>query len=199
MNLFDGITPSYTFRLKIEQGDRIVLDTAIVTRADTDEITKAKKTVQRLLNEYTPAIKPSVPALNPEVEQTAALVLPELEISGCPSQDPDNDPPEEEVTAEQLPHEKPPQGARGLLRLHCKECGKIFGTFLRGYQTEVACRCGHRIDLTAPLARYRFTCPYCEKETWGLTNLEDPEITVRCKCGGDVDLRWNPKAREYQN
>lgn len=45
------------------------------------------------------------------------------------------------------------------------------------------CKCGHPIDLTAPLARYRFTCPYCEKESWGQTNLEDPDITVRCKCG----------------
>jgi len=47
------------------------------------------------------------------------------------------------------------------------------------------------------VARYRFTCPYCEKESWGLTNLEDPNITIRCKCGGDVDLRWVPKAKEY--
>lgn len=86
-----------------------------------------------------------------------------------------------------------------MLRLRCKECGNTFGIFLREYQTEVLCRCGHSIDLTAPLAKYHFTCPYCEREKFGKTNLEDPEITVRCNCGGDVDLRWNPKAREYQN
>lgn len=52
--------------------------------------------------------------------------------------------------------------------------------------------------LTIPLARYRFNCPYCGKETWGQTNLEDPEITTRCKCGGNVKLRWDSKAKEYQ-
>ncbi len=32
-----------------------------------------------------------------------------------------------------------------------------------------------------------------------MTNLEDPEITIRCKCGMDVDVIWAPKAKEYQN
>lgn len=71
---------------------------------------------------------------------------------------------------------------------------------MRERQSEVDCRCGHHIDLTAPLARYRFTCPYCEKEAWGKTNLEDPEITARCPgCGEEVKMRWNPSEREYQN
>ena len=90
-----------------------------------------------------------------------------------------------------------PEGARGLLRLRCPECGSTFGTFLKERQRDIACKCGHRIDLTAPLARYRFTCPYCEKDTWGQTNLEDPEITLRCRCGMDVDVMWVPKAKEY--
>ena len=94
---------------------------------------------------------------------------------------------------------KKSDGAKGLLRLRCPACGNVFGTFLRERQSGVAYKCGHSIDLTAPLARYRFTCPYCEKETWGLTNLEDPEITIRCKCGGDVDLRWVPAVKEYRN
>lgn len=87
----------------------------------------------------------------------------------------------------------------GLLRLRCPACGSTFGTFLREYKTQFPCRCGHAIDLTVPLSRCRFTCPYCEKEYRGQTNLEDPAILIRCKCGGDVDLSWNPKAREYQN
>ena len=53
---------------------------------------------------------------------------------------------------------------------------------MRSRQSEIACRCGYHIDLTAPLARYRFICPYCEKETWGRTNLEDPEITEEFIC-----------------
>lgn len=198
MSYFDGFTPTYTFQLRIERDDRIILDTAIAARADADGVAKAKKTIQRLLNEYTPVIKPPVQAKDAEPEQ-AAPVLPEPEDSGTPDQDPDDDPPVAEETAEPLPNEKPPQGARGLLRLHCKECGNIFGTFLRGYQTEVACRCGQPIDLTAPLARYHFTCPCCEHEGYGKTNLETPGIEVRCKCGCDVNLLRNPKAREYQN
>ena len=58
---------------------------------------------------------------------------------------------------------------------------------------------GHHIDLTIPLARYHFTCPYCEKKTFGRTNPEDPNITIRCKCGGSIDLCWVPKAKEYRN
>lgn len=92
-----------------------------------------------------------------------------------------------------------PEGAKGLLLLYCRECGNIFGTFLREYQSEITCRCGHHIDLTVPLARYRFTCPYCQHEGWGKTNSEDPEIEVQCKCREMVTVRWNPDAREYQN
>lgn len=60
-------------------------------------------------------------------------------------------------------------------------------------------KCGHHIDLTIPLARYHFTCPYCEMERWGWTNLEDTNISVKCKCGGTVDMQWTPKAKEYRN
>ena len=95
--------------------------------------------------------------------------------------------------------DKRPEGARGLLRLYCRECGNTFGTFLKELQSEITCRCGHHIDLTVPLARYRFTCPHCGKESWGKTNLEDPELTARCICGEDVVMRWNSKEREYQS
>ena len=57
MSLFDGLTPTYTFRLQIERSDRTILDTAITTKATADEITKAKRSVRRLLDEYAPTIK----------------------------------------------------------------------------------------------------------------------------------------------
>ena len=172
---------TYTFSLCIDRGGRTIVDTTVEVPDTREGIAKARRTIQRLMNEYAPTPKAPEPAgLNPESQPPADPLL-------------------AAETAPASPPEKKPEGARGLLQLHCKECGRTFGTFLREHQTEVDCKCGHQIDLTTPLARYRFTCPYCEKETWGQTNLEDPEITIRCKCGGDVDLRWNPKAREYQN
>lgn len=200
MSYYDGFTPTYTFSLCIERSDRTIIDTTIIAKATADEIARAKRTVQRLLTEYTPTIKApeQVPTPPPESDTPA---LPEPEAQD-PAADQRQDEPAEAAAPPQsaapVPAKKP-EGARGLLRLRCPECSNTFGTYLRDYQTEIQCKCGHHIDLTAQLARYRFTCPYCEKETWGQTNLEDPEITIRCKCGGDVDLRWNPKAREYQN
>ena len=263
MSDFDGLTPTYTFRLQIERSDRTILNTAINAKATADDIAKAKKSIRRLLDEYTPAIKTTVtlrpgtvleltpePDLPAPPENMTDLDLENLwlELADVPFDD--NDPdvdmtlaenwkwfrkgtPREEIwrwfderhskgvafllygaqdpEPQGAPEEalapaggghisdKRPEGARGLLRLYCQECGNTFGTFLKERQSEITCRCGHHIDLTAPLARYRFTCPYCEKEAWGQTNLEDPEITIRCKCGGNVDLRWVPKAKEYQN
>jgi len=181
---------TYTFSLFINQGDRTLVDTTVEVNATAEGIAKAKRTIQCLMDEYAPAI---------ETPQAAALepVPPEPNTG---SQAPINptDLPDPE-TASVPPPEKKPEGVRGLIQLHCKECGRTFGTYLREPQTEVLCKCGHPIDLTGQMGKYRFTCPYCEKETWGRTNLEDPDITVRCKCGGDVDLHWVPKAREYQN
>ncbi len=183
MSYYDGFTPTYAFSLRIERSDRVLVDTTVEVKGTTEEIAKAKKTLQRLMNEYAPVI--------------------EAAISKPPESAPENqipvdttDPPE--PTPDSIP-EKKPEGARGLLQLHCKECGRTFATFLREHQTEVACKCGHQIDLTVPLANFTYTCPYCEQTRWGKTNLEDPEITVRCKCGGDVNLRWAPKSREYKN
>lgn len=184
MSYYDGFTPTYTFSLYIERSDRVLVDTTVEVKATAEEIAKAKKTIQRLMNEYAPVAKAPAPADDP--------VEPEME-----SQAPTGSP--EQKGATDPPPEKKPDGARGLLHLHCKECGRAFTTFLREYQTEVDCKCGHQIDLDAPLAKFAYTCPYCEQTRWGQTNLEDPDITVRCKCGGDVNLRWVPKSREYQN
>jgi len=179
-----------TFSLHIDQGDRTLVDTTIEVNTTAKDIAKAKKTIRRLMNEYAPVIEtPRAAASEP--------VPPEPNLGSQAPIAPTNLP--EPEAAPVPPPEKKLEGVRGLLQLHCKECGRTFGTFLREPQTEVLCKCGHSIDLTAPLARYRFTCPYCEREGFGKTNLEDPEITIRCKCGGDVDLHWVPKAREYQN
>lgn len=196
MSYFDGLTPIYTFRLQIERSDRTILDAAITAKAAPDELAKTKRSIQRLLNEYAPAAV--IPAPTQPPEQPTALLPP---AADQPEQPAEAALPQSTSGAESTPRpdRKLPVGGKGLLRLRCKECGNIFVIFLWNYQTEIVCRCGHHIDLTAPLAKYHYTCPYCEKDGWGQTNLEDPEITVKCKCGGDIDLRWNPKAREYQN
>jgi len=115
-----------------------------------------------------------------------------------------NQPPEKTETA--ITHSatpKPaiikPEGAKGLLRLHCQECGSTFGTFLKEYRKDFTCKCGHKIDLNIPMARYTCTCPYCENIGWGRTNLEGPETEVECKCGEKITLRWDPDAKEYRN
>ena len=146
-------------------------------RVLVDTTVEVKATAEEIAKAPAPADDP----VEPEMESQAP--------TGSPEQKGATDP----------PPEKKPDGARGLLHLHCKECGRAFTTFLREYQTEVDCKCGHQIDLDAPLAKFAYTCPYCEQTRWGQTNLEDPDITVRCKCGGDVNLRWVPKSREYQN
>ena len=192
MSFFDGLTPTYTFRLQIERSDRPILDTEITVKGTPDEIAKAKKSVQRLLNDHTPTPKAPEPVPTPAPEADAPA-LPEPEAQATATEQQQDTPAEDAITR------KPPEGARGLLRLRCPECSNTFGTFLREYQTEVDCKCGHLIDLTAPLARFRFTCPCCQQEGFGKTNLEDPEITVRCKCGEEVALEWRPTAKEYQN
>ena len=178
---------TYTFSLCIDQGNRTIVDTTVEVQDTKEGIAKAKRTIQRLMNEYAQVPKAQAPT--PEPQDLAPEKQTSIDETTAPESKPAPDP----------PPEKKPDGARGLLQLHCKECGRTFGTFLREHQAEMVCKCGHHIDLTVPLARYRFTCPYCEKESWGQTNLEDPDITVRCKCGGDINLRWVSKLREYQN
>jgi len=165
-----GFTPSYNFSLRIKRDGKVLVGTEIEASGSVEDVAKAKKTIQRLLNEYTPK----------------TLVSHSQEQS-TETSDPIQTVPEK------------PEGVRGLIQVRCPECDNVFSTFLKEYQTEALCKCGHRIDLTVPLARFAYTCPYCEQTRWGKTNLEDPEITVRCKCGSDIDLCWNPKKREYQN
>jgi len=200
MNIFGRTIPTYTFRLRIERSEQTILDTTIGSAISADEVAKAKKNIRRLLDEYAPTIK-AQGELPTEIQKAETPTPSETNsrTDEVPAnQEVQHTEPAAPQSAAQVPEQKP-DGAKGLLCLGCSECGNTFGTFLREHQTEIDCKCGHSIDLTVSLAKYRFTCPYCEKETWGRTNLEDPDITVRCKCGENVNLRWNPKAKEYQN
>lgn len=90
-----------------------------------------------------------------------------------------------------------PKGtAYGVLRLRCPKCGDVFGRFLREPSASVTCRCGGEVQLDN-LTRYEFTCPCCDFEAHGRTNLEDPEITVPCKCGNPVTMKWDRNKRMY--
>lgn len=194
-----GFKRRYTFRLSIDRNEDTILDIVIGANDTPDELTKAKKTIQRMLNEYTPTAKAAepVPPVNPEVITPLSLLKPGVRNAADQQQGGQAKSDVPPTTAPSTTRK--PDGAKGLLRLSCQKCGNVFGTFLREYQTEVACKCGHQINLTGQLGVYHFTCPYCQHEGFGKTNSEDPEITVRCKCGKDVDLRWEPDAKEYRS
>ncbi len=190
----------YTFTLKICDSVGPLIDMTIGAAQDQDSLAKAKGTIHKALEEFTPSrVVVKAPAQNAEMPITPSMIMERrVEDGTTPAPDTTAEPVKDAPVQDPAP-EKSPAGVKGLLRLRCPDCGNIFGTFLREPKTEIDCKYGHRIDLTGTLVRYRFTCPYCEKDTWGLTNLEDPEITIRCKCGGDVELKWNAKAKEYQN
>ena len=176
--------PVYTISLQINVDGCYVVDSSV--KVEENDLEKAKKTVKTLLDDYATArAKAAAPGVTPTAAEQAAERTPEAE-------------PEPE--AKPLPStDEKPNGVKGFVQLTCKQCGNTFGTFLREPQDKIACKCGNEIDLTEPLAKLRYTCPYCEMGRYGRTNSEDATITVRCKCGGDVDLTWNPTAREYQN
>lgn len=92
--------------------------------------------------------------------------------------------------------EVPKGTAYGVLRLRCPKCGDVFGRFLREPSASVTCRCGGEVQLDN-LTRYEFTCPCCDFEARGRTNLEDPEITVPCKCGNPVTMKWDRNKRMH--
>lgn len=131
-------------------------------------------------------------------EQSAAAPEPAMPpVHAASNQEPDPQPMPDPVPAPKTDGQL--DGVRGLLHLRYEDCGKPLATFLKFKQQKITCRCGYSIDLTKPLARFHYTCPYCEMERWGWTNLEDPTISVKCKCGGMVDMQWEPKAKEYRN
>ena len=59
---FDGFDKRYAFRLSIDEGDMPVIDVVVGANDNEGEVTKAKKTLQRLLNDFTPSFKKPEPA-----------------------------------------------------------------------------------------------------------------------------------------
>ena len=210
MAYFDGFAPTYTFRIMIERSDRPVLDAAFTTKGTPKEIQKVKRSIQKLLREYPQASEKTLPEegyptddASEEVGQPDTIQKEVYESETTLSGEADQ---EEEMDLEATPAQDSTttrthfvEGARGLLRMCCPDCGKTFMVFLKDFQTEVSCNCGHSFDLTLPLAKFQYVCPYCENERYGRTNSEEALIQIRCKCGGDVDLEWNPKTKEYRN
>lgn len=92
---------------------------------------------------------------------------------------------------------KPVSGARGLLRLRCKCCGREFGTFLHIPQVSIGCHCGATISLEG-LCAYEFDCECCGVHTYGLTNMTDADLTIPCRCGNPITMRWDPSTRRYK-
>lgn len=182
---------NYMFRLSVERGGETVLNTVIA--AGGDDVQKAKRTVQKLLNDFTPGGgKPARAPVVPDLAGTAAQEREGRETAEeLPSPEPAPEPLQERRDGQ--------GGVRGTVQLLCGGCGSTIGTFLKNRQAEFRCKCGDSIDLTRPLARFEYTCPYCEAKIWGLTNMEKPDITIKCRCGSPVDLQWVPKIREYRN
>ena len=118
MSLFDGLTPTYIFRIQVELEGKMVLDTSITTKDSREDLIKTKKTVRRLLDEYAPLPPVLTPA--PDIPPT-----PESEAQD-PAADQRQDEQPEEAPAPGgggQTSDKRPEGARGLLRLYCRECG----------------------------------------------------------------------------
>ena len=64
---------TYTFSLCIDRGGHTIVDTTVEVPDTREGITRAKRTVQRLMNEYTPTPKAPEPAgLNPESQPPPA-------------------------------------------------------------------------------------------------------------------------------
>lgn len=118
MSLFDGLIPTYTFRLQIERSDRTILDTAIVARATADEVAKAKKNIQRMLNQYTPSVRATEPA--PATLQPGAAInlSPENQAPIDPTAlpEPEAQDPAADQRQDEQPEEAPAPGGGGGAR-----------------------------------------------------------------------------------
>lgn len=196
MSCYDGFTPIYTFRLSIEREDRTLLDVAVTSKGKAEAIGRAKRSIQRLLNEYTPKIEPAaVPA--PEFEPV------ELEPEEEPEESVDSAAQGAEISEEPEQMNSPVTtfipGLKGVVYLECPVCGRRFHTCLREYTQSIPCNCGHMIDLTDPtFARFEYHCPSCGRNSYGKTNIEGAEYTDTCQCGESIKLRWNKTIKAYQ-
>lgn len=165
---------NYVIRLNIEREGCPVMDTSLSV-GTSEELSRAKKQIGRILADF-------VQIAEENADSGAGSVGSE---GGERADSPGG---QERV-----------DGIKGAVQLRCHACGNVFGKFLNQRQAACLCRCGQLIDLTGPLARYSYTCPSCGKYGYGRTNLEDAEINVRCVCGENLTLRWNPAGREYRN
>lgn len=68
--------PRYTFSFCIKKDGKVLVGTEVGAGDSQEEITRAKKTIQRLLNEYNPAAKH--PEKKPEPQKPVADTLPEV-------------------------------------------------------------------------------------------------------------------------
>lgn len=195
MSYYDGFTPGYTFRLSIEREDRTLLDAAVAAKGEAEAIGKAKRSIQRLLNEYTPKV------------ESAAVPVPEFEpVEPEPEEKPeepvDGAALEPEISEEPKRKNSPVTtfitGIKGSVFLECPVCGKRFHACFREDTQSVPCNCGHMIDLTAPtFARYEYNCLSCGRHNYGKTNIEGAEYSDFCQCGKIIKLRWDQKNRKY--
>lgn len=58
MSYYDELSPIYTFSLCITEEGSTIVDTTVNVKATAEEITRAKQTIQRLLDTYALAIEP---------------------------------------------------------------------------------------------------------------------------------------------
>ncbi len=177
----------YMFQLHIAQDGEAIVDVIVGANAVPEEIGKAKKTLRRMLDEFTPKIE-ALSLFQPDLPAQPAPRLVEEASSSA-------------VLAPAIirrPKSSGAKGAKGLMILHCETCGDIFVTVLKGSEQELTCKCGSRIDLTRPMASFRYICPCCEKKTWGKTNVEEPDFETRCLCGNKIRLVWVVKDKEYR-
>ncbi len=181
----------WTFHLCLERGGETVLDTEIGAWSP-EETEQALEAVRQLLDRFGPEAPvgpaayggPSRNCQTPEEPQTAA-----------------EEPAAEEPAAEEagVEAESAKAGAGGLLTLRCESCGSVFTTWLVEPKRTFLCKCGGELDLTVPLARFRYHCPNCGKTRFGRTNVDRPTLEVRCGCGSPISLTWVPKLRMYRD
>lgn len=95
-----------------------------------------------------------------------------------------------------------PQGAKGLMLLHCPGCGHTFKHFSKDFAEAAKCFCGAEVPLL-DTARFEFTCNRCGKLTFGRTNIEAASVdagALHCACSApSPEMRWDPKVRKFHN
>jgi len=160
----------YMFRLCIEQERDSILELAVGAADTAESVAKAKKTILKLLDEFSPEFAAPTTRLNLSTQEDNSEMKPEPTMRN---------------------------GVKGFILLRCQACGNTFKLFQREPKKRVFCKCGHCVDLAVPLAHFQCTCAKCGKQSWGKTNIEEASIEVRCSCGNPITLNWYPEDRQY--